>query len=197
MEHKRKIRVFLASAISAAALASTPAHAIVINFISGSDLYAKLTTSGSTDFQLDFVGENVASGAFIKELFMDGPAGTFTDNSTDTSAVGTYSLNGYNPGVGEGKIYDWLIQFPTANTSDRLTKGELGLWSIETTNSNAFSISTVHINAFDALGNSIKIKGCVEGASGCGSVTVPEPGTLALLGLGLVGLGISRRRKIA
>lgn len=199
MKYRQIFRSMLTGAVAAAALASAPAHALVINFFNGTDLYAKMTTSDSTDFDLNFVGENVDAGGFIKELFMDGPTGTFTDNSTDTVASGTYNLNFYNGGGGDGKIYDWLITFPTGNDDDsRLTTGEHGLWSIKTTSADsadAWSVNKIHINAFDTSGNSIKINGCVDGTSGCGTTTVPEPGTLALIGLGLAGLGLSRRRK--
>lgn len=195
MEYRQFFRSTLAAAVAAGALASAPAHALVINFLNGTDLYAKLTTSGGTNFDLSFVGENVAPGGFIKELLMNGPNGTFTDNSTNTTATGTYSLNSYNGGGGAGNIYDWDIAFPTKNNANRLTIGEHGLWSIKTTSPDAWSVDKLHINAFDAQGKSIKIDGCVVGTPGCGITSVPEPGTLALLGLGLAGLGISRRRK--
>jgi hypothetical protein len=195
MKHKQKRSNAFTTLALMGMLASGNASALVFNFINGSDLYATLEVTGNTNFDLEFVGENVASGGFINELWLDGPNGTFTDNSTDTAATGTYSLNGYNGGGGAGSIYDWEIQFPNSNKdpADRLTIGEHALWSITDTNPTDWSLSKIHINAFDINGNSIKLDGCLEGRD-CDTTEISEPGTLVLLGLGLAGLGLTRRR---
>lgn len=45
-------------------------------------------------------------------------------------------------------------------------------------------------------GGSLEIEGCIEGTR-CTTNQVPEPGTLALLGLAAVAFGVARRRKPA
>lgn len=196
MNLKQALKGVLAAAAASIALASTPSHALVINFFNGSNLYATMTTSGGTNFDLNFVGTGVAPGGFINDVFLDGPGGTFNNLAgTGATATGTYSPNGYNGGGGQGSIYDWLIDFTTANNANRLNIGEHALFSITVTDPNAWSIEKVHINAFDAAGNSIKIDGCVEGTAGCGGTQVPEPASLALLGIGLLGLAGLRSRR--
>lgn len=190
-----KLTGFLAALTASVALTATPSHALQINFYNGADLYATMTTAPATSFDLHFVGTGVAAGGFINELFMDGPTGTFTDLSVQTTASATYALNGFNGGGGAGNIYDWKIDFPNPNNASRLTIGEHGLWSITVTDPNAWVLNKIHINAFDANGNSIKIDGCVDGTRGCGSTSVPEPASLLLLGAGLAGFGIWRRKQ--
>ncbi len=202
--HMKNFRQALTQLALGAAIAipmSSANAGLLVNFYNGADLYAKLSTSGSTSFSLEFVGTGVAAGGFVNELFLDGPNGSFSNTTAPgvTSVSGSYNLNGYNGGGGQ-KIYDWQIQFPNANNSSRLTVGETATWSIVTTDASAWLLDKIHINAFDGV-NSIKLDGCIDGTAGCGGNTpapvpsVPEPGALALVSLALLGAGLAGRRK--
>ena len=182
------IRTITKTLLVAAVSLPMAAHALVIEFEHEGDLYATLTTSDATNFDLFFIGTGSAD-AFMNDLFLEGPDGTFANLAgTESPATATFSLNGFNE---LGNLYDWKIDFPQPNDINRLTTGEHALFSITVTDPDLWNLGLIHINAFDGE-ESIKLIGVPGGDD---PVPVPEPATLTLLGLGLLGIGLARRRR--
>lgn len=185
----------LAKALALAGIiaAGGNAQAVVVDFYYSGSVMATMTTSGSTNFNLQFLAAPSASSAFINELFMAGPGGTFTDTSSSTSITPSYSAAGF---TNAGYTFNWKLDFPQPNKPARFTVGEEASWSIVTTDPNAWDFNMLHINAF-LDGDSIKLVGCERGTVNCGGNDVPEPVSLALLGAGLLGLAAARRQSKA
>ena len=187
----------LAAATVAVSMASAKAE--VIGFYYGTDLVARMTTSGSTDFRLDFLYAPASSGvAFINDILLGytGSLGgaTFSNLGGDTAGDATACQIG--PGCsGEGTVADWKISWPTSNSPNRFNEGEFSLFRITPSSVDAWDFSRLHINAF-LNGESIKLTGGICENGDCGPPTkVPEPGSLALVGLAMLGAGFARRRR--
>ncbi len=77
--------------------------------------------------------------------------------------------------------------------------GTLGLATanLQSPTHNAFGLTGgLNVVDTDTAGNAVTLAGVVQISSGGGGfVTASEPGTLAIFGLGLAGLGLMRRRK--
>ena len=192
---KSKILGILAIGLLTAPIGS--ANTVAYNFYSGSDLVMTLTTSGATTFELNFVYSPEGAGtAFVNNILLQNTGGATLANSTFTnlgSEVGTAS---YKAGGYEGGPWNWKISFPTAGSpvTNRFVVGESHTWEIVSTKLSDWEFGQTHINAF-LDGQSVKLDACPDGDPNCNPTQVPEPGTLAILGLGLAGLGFARRRK--
>ena len=170
-------------------------QAAVFDFYYGNNVVATMSTSGSTTFSLNFVYAPASPNtAFINDVLMLNTGNATLANSTFTNVGPELGTPAYNAAGFEGGPWNWKVSFPLSNSpgTNRFLEGDQTTWKIETTQVSQWDFGSLHINAF-LNGNSIKLDGCERGVS-C-TPTVPEPGTLALLGIGLIGLAVHRRRR--
>jgi hypothetical protein len=115
--------------------------------------------------------------------------GSLTDMLNDTNRTGTFTRNGFGRNIvgagSDGSSY-WSvfnIEGESAVGADLVTYASLTDMLNDTNRTGVFTR--------DGFGRNI----VGSGSDNFRSVSVPEPGTLALFGLGLIGLGVSRMRR--
>lgn len=185
-------------------------------------LYTGATPSGSAPYvTLAFDDNNTTNNVtltigtagltpgtqFISNLWFNvlgNPALTITmvANPNVTAPVVTQKANGGNTGNaanGYNNVFDVRLEFANSG-SGRFDAGETAVFNITcgacglTAASFADTASGNSGNIF----NAVHVQGLPQGLSGHltgGSSSVPEPGTYALIGSALLGLGLLRRRK--
>lgn len=144
-------------------------------------------SSGPGSNRLVSFGIDIVSPRLISASTNGGWDATRNTNFPSFSSVdlciwdGSTCSGGGNQGVGEGLSESFDL---TLRTLGDFTGGI-----------NFTSPYAVKFQSVGTRGNSIEFAGCIVGTAGCGPSQVPEPASIALVGLGLLGAALARRRK--
>ena len=152
----------------------------------------------SEDFVLDTVWLNTVSGLStsyqLEILRLNSPPPVFPANFTDYTTLASF--------VGASGILDVDFSFSAGELVGLLAwDNNLGLTPYSTEFAQDLFGSSITLNRLLrqnlVVGDPISTEAGPIGAIGFSYTAVPEPGTLALLGFGLLGMGLARRRKKA
>ena len=150
-------------------------------------------TSGSGIEIQDNIAGSPFEGDQLVELDSFSNSGMAQDVGTSSSAlyelIFAFSARPNIPETSNGIDIFW-----DGSLLDSITASGLGLSDTSWTVFSYLVTATTDLSVleFRATGTSDSLGGYLDGVS---LVAVPEPGTLALLGIGLAGLGLTRRRR--
>lgn len=164
------------------------------------DLFSALTRTPPTNNGTDIAeGYNLAISSF------DGNGFEGARRTIDISGDGPQNLNGGCPGFGDGLDPACIAQTSAARAvaeaagirvnglvigpDDPLfgAGGGVGYYTDQLITSDGFAVAATNFAAFAPVVRDKIIREIQQ---------VPEPGTLALLGIGLFGMGLARRKKV-
>lgn len=157
------------------------------------------------------VATGLSTGLYVNDWYFNADSAPLADISFDSGVAALSVQNGIDAykADGTGGDFDFAFHFPT-DAPGELAQGNMSVYTltgpgITADSFNAVSVSSprnagnggyvsaLHVQGYDVDGASASA--WISGDGSSPSTEIPEPGTLALLGLGLFGIAAARRQK--